>query len=493
MPRKAIGQLPDIFVSSKDLSDLVTSGLRAGKLRKLASRLYTKDLRTPREILIRRNIWAIVGAYFPNALIADRTALEGVPAKDGSIFLVSGGSESGIAVPGYALHPRRGATPLDSDLPFMDALRLSSPARALLDNFAPSRSRAGRVSRTFSKAEMEAHLEKLLRQSGEDELNELRDEARRIAPKLKRESELAALNKMIGALLNTEPDRLRTLTGRARRKGLAFDPRRGELFEQLRAELHRTPPQTRLAVPSDGTTLPFFEAYFSNFIEGTEFAVDEAAAIVFENRIPRARPQDAHDIIGTYRIVSDETEMRRAPRGFAEFERLLKHRHAAIMSARSDKNPGQYKAQHNRAGSTEFVAPNLVRGTLDLGFKAFLSLATPFQRAVFMMFLVAEVHPFADGNGRLARIMMNAELVAAGEQRIIIPTIYRANYLTSLKAVSNRTSAEPLIRTLDFAQRFTRAIGWRSFTQAETELREAKAFMDSAEADEKGIRLRIPT
>jgi fido (protein-threonine AMPylation protein) len=104
-----------------------------------------------------------------------------------------------------------------------------------------------------------------------------------------------------------------------------------------------------------------------------------------------------------------------------------------------------------------------------------------FQRAIFMMFLVAEVHPFSDGNGRLSRIMMNAELVSAGEQRIIVPTIYRANYLAALKAISNRTSSEPLIRTLDFAQRFSRAIDWRNFVQAETELRAANAFMDSAE------------
>ena len=67
---------------------------------------------------------------------------------------------------------------------------------------------------------------------------------------------------------------------------MPFDPARAEVFEALRIELHRTPPQTRLAVPGDSTTLPFFEAYFSNFIEGTEFAVDEAAAIVFENRLP---------------------------------------------------------------------------------------------------------------------------------------------------------------------------------------------------------------
>jgi Fic family protein len=43
------------------------------------------------------------------------------------------------------------------------------------------------------------------------------------------------------------------------------------------------------------------------------------------------------------------------------------------------------------------------------------------------MFLVAEVHAFSDGNGRLSRAMMNAELVSAGEQRIIVPPVYRAN------------------------------------------------------------------
>jgi Fic family protein len=120
------------------------------------------------------------------------------------------------------------------------------------------------------------------------------------------------------------------------------------------------------------------------------------------------------------------------------------------------------------------------------------SLQTPFQRAVFMMFLVAEVHPFADGNGRIARIMMNAELVAAGEQRIVIPTIYRANYLSALKAISNRTGTTPLVRVLEFAQRFTQAIDWTSFKGAEGELQAVHAFMDSTEADVRGIRFRLP-
>jgi hypothetical protein len=312
----------------------------------------------------------------------------------------------------------------------MGVLHLSSPARTLLDNFAASRSR-GMAARTLSRQELERHLDKLLRLSGADEIKHLRGEARRIASALGRDLEFKALNKMIGALLSTQDDHLQTRAARARHRGMPFDAAHIDLLEMLRAELHRTAPQTRIAVADDGTTLPFFDAYFSNVMEGTEFAVEEAAAIVFENKIPTARPQDALDILGTYRIVAGPKEMVQTPKTFTEFERLLKRRHAQIMQARPDKAPGRYKADANRAGGTMFVVPELVRGTLEQGFKAYKSLATPFQRAVFMMFLVAEVHPFVDGNGRIARIMMNAELVAAGEQRIIIATVYRATYLSA--------------------------------------------------------------
>jgi hypothetical protein len=492
MARKSLDDLPETFVSTSETTNLASKGVRAGKLRKLASRLYTKDLKSAPQAIVRRDLWPIIGGYFPDALIADRTALEGAPAKDGSVFIVSHGAQSEVSLPGFTLRPRRGAPPQDSDLPFMNVLRISSPARNLLDNFTLSRSRGDAVSRTLTRTEMELHLDTILRRSGEDELNRLRDDARKLAPKIEREEEFIALNKMIGALLNTQEDHLQTPVARARHKGMPFDPARIELFEALRTELHRTPPLTRNEVADDGTTLPFFEAYFSNFIEGTEFAVEEAIAIVFDEWVPKTRPQDAHDILGTYRIVANKDDMSRTPRDFAEFERLLKRRHAEIMRARPEKLPGEYKVEPNRAGSTQFVAPALVRGTLEKGFVVYRSLSTPFERAVLMMFLVAEVHPFVDGNGRIARIMMNAELVAAHEQRIIIPTVYRGNYLAALKAITNRTSPEPIIRMLDYAQRFTQAIDWTDFKKAEDELKRANAFLDSAEADDRGIRLRIP-
>lgn len=491
MARKSLDELPETFVSTSQTTNLASKGVQSGKLRKLASRLYTKDLKGAPENITRRNLWQIVAGYFPDALIADRTAMEGRPAKDGSVFLVSRSAQSDVLIPGFKLRPRRGVPAQPDDLPFMGVLRLSSRHRATLDNFVASRSRDF-VSRTLARQEIEAYLENILRHSGEDALNRLRDDARRLAPLIDRSDEFVSLDKMIGALLNTQPDHLQTSSGRARRKGMPYDPDRVELFEALRAELHALPPQIRTAAPGNETTLPFFEAYFSNFIEGTEFEVKEAAAIVFENRIPIARPQDAHDILGTYKIVADQTEMSRIPRDFTEFEHLLKRRHGEIMQARPEKLPGQYKTEPNRAGGTTFVAPDLVRGTLDQGFKACRSLSSPFQRAVFMMFIVSEVHPFADGNGRIARVMMNAELVGAGEQRIIIPTIYRSNYLTALKALTKRTNMPALARTLDFAQRFTQMIDWTNFDRAEANLTLANAFMDSTAADDNGIRLRLP-
>ena len=87
---------------------------------------------------------------------------------------------------------------------------------------------------------------------------------------------------------------------------------------------------------------------------------------------------------------------------------------------------------------------------------------------------------------------MNAELVRAGEERIVVPTVYRANYLTALKALSQNGICEPLIHMLDYAQRWTAAVDWRSVAETEGELRALNAFLDSRVADDEGRRLRMP-
>lgn len=487
MPDFSIANLPEVFVSDSSISKPVYEAVARGQLRKLASRLYTRNLTEDPQRLVRRNWYYLLTGYYPDALIADRTALENQPASDGSVFLISD-KKRATELPGLRFRPRKGRGSLESDKPFVGRARLSSIPRAYLENMRPSRSRDGRIARTLSRAEIETRLDALLRRQGKEAANRLRDEARAIAPQLGLEKEFEDLDALIGGLLGTRDTKMQSPAGKARATGQPFDPDRVRLFETLFAALRETVAADRAVPERDAeanATLAFFEAYFSNFIEGTEFSVKEAEDIVFRGLIPAERPQDAHDILGTFRMVSDLQEMNRVPRTSDEFIDYLRRRHGVLMRARPDKNPGSFKTYANRAGATVFVAPELVNGTLEQGFAFLQALADPFQKAVFMMILVSEVHPFADGNGRIARIMANAELVAAGQERIIIPTAFRIDYLGALKAFSHNSETAPLIRMLDVAQRYTHAIDWQTLERARVLLEDSNAF---AEGDDAKLR-----
>jgi hypothetical protein len=489
MPEFSAAAYPEIFISNTAISKAVYEAVERGDLRKIGSRLYTRNLTEEPERLVRRNWYHLITGYYPDALITDRTALENKPAQDGSIFLISD-KKSEIELPGMTLRPRKGSGPLDTDRPFVGGARLASTARAYLENMRASRARGGRIARTLSREELEQRLDALLRTGGEGALNKLRDDARVIAPKLGLDEEYTALNDLIGAFLGTKDASTESAVGKARAAGQPFDPDRIALFERLFAALREAIPEPRPASARDSeanATLAFFEAYFSNFIEGTEFSVSEAREIVFEGAIPSERPEDAHDVLGTFRIVSDAGDMGTLPDSYKQFDALLRRRHALVMVARLDKNPGAYKLKSNQAGRTVFVDPGLVNGTLERGFEFYQALEEPFQKAVFMMILVSEVHPFSDGNGRVARIMMNAELVAGGQERLIIPTAYRTDYLGALKAFSKNVRTEPVIRMLDAAQRYTSLIDWSTFEGARAMLEETNAFAEGEDA-----KLKIP-
>ena len=48
----------------------------------------------------------------------------------------------------------------------------------------------------------------------------------------------------------------------------------------------------------------FYEPYFSNWIEGIEFEIEEGDEILFEGRVPTQRSADAHDIQGTFESIN---------------------------------------------------------------------------------------------------------------------------------------------------------------------------------------------
>lgn len=134
-----------------------------------------------------------------------------------------------------------------------------------------------------------------------------------------------------------------------------------------------------------------------------------------------------------------------------------------LMRERPDKKPGMFKDKNNKAGNTKFVDKSEVVGTLKAAFEYLAYLEPGIARALYTQFVLSEVHPFMDGNGRLSRIMMNAELVKEDHCKIIVPTVHRDNYLNGLRLASRDKQFKTYCKTLDHAQAYTASIHWQDY------------------------------
>lgn len=114
--------------------------------------------------------------------------------------------------------------------------------------------------------------------------------------------------------------------------------------------------------------------------------------------------------------------------------------------------PRSVEDKVNVAGNTTFVLPLYVPGTLKAGVDVLKGVSHPFSKAVLVHFMLADVPPFADGNGRISRIMMTKELVGSGLSMVIIPTVYRDDYLGGLRTLGRFNRPNALVRALDFCQ-----------------------------------------
>jgi fido (protein-threonine AMPylation protein) len=476
----------EVVFSSSDprLSKQISRLEKAGKLRKISSRVYTPNFSESIETIIRRNLYSIMGKLYPGAILSHRSALEFQPTSSGHIFLTYTYTKK-INLPGITLRFMEGPGKMEGDTLFLGGLYASQFERALLENLQISR-QTGSESKTLPITDIENRLEKIIRIHGEQGLNNVRDKAREIAPTLGMGTEFEKLNKLISALLKTHPSKiLSSPLAVARAFGNPYDPARLSLFENLFVALKQQEfpdlPEQNLSEVSF-RNFAFFEAYFSNYIEGTEFELKDARKIV-ESGIPMpARDEDSHDILGTYKIVSNRKEMSIVPLSQDHLLKILLFRHKVLMGARISKNPGQFKDKNNRAGNSIFVDHTLVTGTLQKGFDFYQALTHPFARAAYIMFLISEVHPFLDGNGRLSRVMMNAELVKPGQNKIIIPTVFRDDYLGVLRKLTRQHDPSAYIHMLLRAQDFSSTIKGDDIQAMENHLMACNAFKEPDQA-----------
>jgi hypothetical protein len=450
--------------------------VRAGNLTRIVPGVVTSLPETEWPFLVARERIRILAALYPSAIVGPATAFHGGMPTDG-VMLLTYTYTKRVELPGLTVQLVAGPGPVHGDTTMMGRnLYFPSLPRVLLENLTVSR---GQVKKSVGPAAVEKRLIEICDSRGEDALNALRDHISDLSATLGLKREFGILDGMIGSILGTRKSEMSTIAGKAMVATIPYDANRLALFERFAAELRSVPLKQPAAVAKTEqarTHFAFLESYFSNFIEGTEFDVMDARGFVLDGKPISERPKDSHDIIGVFRQALNPGWTNQTISCGESVLTQLRERHADQMKERPEVGPGEFKTLANRAGNTEFVAPRLVRGTLVEGSKLLPSVPTGTARALLAMFLVSEVHPFADGNGRLARLVMNAELSVVGACRIIIPTLFREEYLDCLRVLTREGNPTPFVTAMQKIQDWTASFDYNDIDRVIANMKACNAF-----------------
>lgn len=177
--------------------------------------------------------------------------------------------------------------------------------------------------------------------------------------------------------------------------------------------------------------------YTSNAIEGNTLGRRETALVIEKGLTIGGKSLLEHMEAVNHARALDwvKKQVKRRPHSLTEEDIL--HIHYLIMKGVDDLNAGRYRVTPVRISGSAVVLPN-PRKVPDLmnGLAKWLKLATglhPVKLAAEAHYRLVTIHPFTDGNGRTARLLMNMILLMSGYPAAIIRKRDRLAYIDSLE------------------------------------------------------------
>jgi hypothetical protein len=100
-------------------------------------------------------------------------------------------------------------------------------------------------------------------------------------------------------------------------------------------------------------------------------------------------------------------------------------------------------------------------------------------RALLALLIATEIHPFNCGNGCTARLAMNAELPTVNACRIIVPTLYRKEYMDCLRLLTRERDPKPLIKAMTHTLQWTPGFDYEDIAGTIKQMTKCNAFEKS--------------
>ena len=176
----------------------------------------------------------------------------------------------------------------------------------------------------------------------------------------------------------------------------------------------------------------------SNAIEGNSLTLRETELVLSRGLTVSGKPLKDHLEAVNLAMAWDHVKQLARPEAVLT-ERDLLDLHRIVLTRVEDGFAGSYRTGAVRIAGSSHIPPNPIKvpDLMETLFTETQTIADPVERAAKLHHGISSIHPFADGNGRAARLAMNFVLIAAGYPPVSIATDQRHAYYNALEAADS--------------------------------------------------------
>ena len=178
--------------------------------------------------------------------------------------------------------------------------------------------------------------------------------------------------------------------------------------------------------------------YSSNALEGNSLTLSETKVLLEDGITVGGKPiRDCYEATGHARAYDYMLTIARSD-SLSISEDIIRHLHYLFYNGIDPKAAGEYRKGQVFITGTEYVPP--AADEVPECMAAFVAELAEKQGKLHPVELAAcahrrlvDIHPFRDGNGRTARLLMNLILINQGYCIVSIPPVLRHDYIVALQ------------------------------------------------------------
>lgn len=231
---------------------------------------------------------------------------------------------------------------------------------------------------------------------------------------------------------------------------------RFDKIDALKQQLDALRPLPKESVRSLHEALVLEWTYHSNAIEGNTLTLKETKVVLEGITIGGKTLREHFEAINHREAIAWVESVVSRDEEFCE--RLVKSIHQLVLKNIDDGNAGRYRQENVIIAGAEHMPPDhyhLPQRMNDLVEWYQQQSYHPLERSARLHVDFVGIHPFVDGNGRTARLLMNFDLMSSGYLPVIIRKENRLAYYEALDKAHTQKRYERFIEMVASIQEET--------------------------------------